>query len=54
MSRPQVVKNLWVHIKGQNLQNPNDKREIICDDHLRSIFGVDKMNMFAMNKMLGQ
>lgn len=54
MSRPQVVKNLWVHIRGQNLQNPADKREIICDESMKAVFGVDKMNMFAMNKMLGQ
>jgi len=54
MSRPQVVKHLWVHIRGQNLQNPSDKREIICDEPMKAVFGVDKMNMFAMNKMLGQ
>ncbi|TCD60622.1 hypothetical protein EIP91_009768 [Steccherinum ochraceum] len=54
MSRPQVVKHLWVHIRGENLQNPSDKREIICDDGMRAVFGVDKMNMFTMNKMLGQ
>ncbi|THH33100.1 hypothetical protein EUX98_g1160 [Antrodiella citrinella] len=54
MSRPQVVKHLWIRIKGQSLQNPKDKREIICDEGMRAVFGVDKINMFAMNKMLGQ
>lgn len=51
LSRPQAVKALWGYIKRNELQNPNDKREIICDDTLRPIFG-DKMTMFSMNKLL--
>lgn len=54
MSRPQVVKNIWVYIKSNDLQNPADRREILCDDKLKSIFGVDKINMFKMNKTLGE
>ncbi|KAH9485479.1 Upstream activation factor subunit spp27 [Psilocybe cubensis] len=54
LSRPQVVKQLWVYIKGNELQNPDNKREIICDGNLRAIFGVDKIDMFKMNKVLGQ
>ncbi|VDC05655.1 unnamed protein product [Peniophora sp. CBMAI 1063] len=50
--RPTVVKLLWEHIKGHELQNPNDKREIMCDDALRAIFGKDKVTMFSMNKEL--
>lgn len=54
LSRPQVVKQLWVYIKGNELQNPADKREILCDVNLRAVFGVDKIDMFRMNKVLGQ
>ncbi|KAJ7106037.1 hypothetical protein C8R43DRAFT_218001 [Mycena crocata] len=54
MSRPQVVKQLWVYIKSNELQNPNNKREIICDPALRPVFNVDKIDMFKMNKVLGQ
>ncbi|TFY63808.1 hypothetical protein EVG20_g6170 [Dentipellis fragilis] len=54
MSRPQVVKGLWDHIKGNSLQNPENKREIICDNALRAIFKTDKIGMFQMNKVLGQ
>jgi len=54
LSRPQVVKHLWVHIKGNQLQNPENKREILCDAGLRAVFGVDKIDMFKMNKVLGQ
>ncbi|KAG6855983.1 hypothetical protein H0H87_008663 [Tephrocybe sp. NHM501043] len=54
LSRPQVVKQLWVHIKDNELQNPSNKREIMCDPALRAVFGVDKIDMFKMNKVLGQ
>lgn len=54
LSRPQVVKQLWVYIKDNALQNPSNKREIMCDDQLRAVFGVDKIDMFKMNKVLGQ
>jgi len=54
LARPQVVKQLWVYIKGNSLQNPNNKREIMCDTKLKAVFGVDKIDMFAMNKVLGK
>ncbi|KAF9049901.1 SWIB/MDM2 domain-containing protein [Panaeolus papilionaceus] len=54
LSRPQVVKQLWVYIKGNELQNPLNKKEIMCDANLRAVFGVDKIDMFKMNKVLGQ
>ncbi|KIY50281.1 SWIB-domain-containing protein [Fistulina hepatica ATCC 64428] len=54
LSRPQVVKHLWVYIKGNSLQNPENKREIMCDDRLRAVFNADKIDMFRMNKDLGQ
>ncbi|KAI5123806.1 hypothetical protein M0805_009101 [Coniferiporia weirii] len=54
LSRPQVVKQLWVYIKSNDLQNPSNKREILCDDRLRPVFNSDKIDMFKMNKVLGQ
>jgi len=54
LSRPQVVKKLWEYIHGHELQNPSNKREIICDDAFRAVFAVDKIDMFRMNKVLGQ
>ncbi|KAG6841382.1 hypothetical protein C0991_011722 [Blastosporella zonata] len=54
LSRPQVVKQLWDHIKINELQNPSNRREIVCDPGLRAVFGVDKIDMFKMNKVLGQ
>jgi len=54
LSRPQVVKKLWEYIRHNELQNPSNKKEIICDDALRAVFAVDKIDMFRMNKVLGQ
>ncbi|KDQ55096.1 hypothetical protein JAAARDRAFT_37618 [Jaapia argillacea MUCL 33604] len=54
LSRPQVVKQLWVYIKGNELQNPENKKEIMCDEKLRAVFSRDKIDMFTMNKVLGQ
>lgn len=45
-----MVKSLWKHIKEHNLQDPNDKRQIICDAKMLAIFRVAKVDMFKMNK----
>jgi chromatin remodeling complex protein RSC6 len=51
LPRSQIVSKMWDHIKKNNLQNPQNKREILADDKLRKIFGgKDKVSMFEMNK----
>lgn len=52
-TRTQVVKSVWDYIKRNNLQNPEDKREILCDDKMKPIFG-DKVTMFSMNKAMSK
>lgn len=53
MPRGEVVKKLWEYIKANNLQNPQNKREILADDKLRPLFGgKDKVNMFEMTKLV--
>ncbi|KAL6494684.1 hypothetical protein OROGR_031484 [Orobanche gracilis] len=37
--RTQVVKEIWAYIKQHNLQDPADKKVIICDEKLKKIFG---------------
>jgi len=44
---------MWKYIKGNQLQNPRNKREILCDERLRDLFKSTKINMFTMNKELG-
>ena len=52
LSRPQTVKKIWEYIRANNLQDPSDKRQIICDDQMRSVFKSDKVHMFTMNKII--
>jgi upstream activation factor subunit UAF30 len=52
MPRPQVVSEIWTYIKANNLQNPSNKREIICDDALRKVMKKDKVTMFNMNQCI--
>lgn len=51
LPRTEVVSKVWEYIKTNNLQNPENKREILADDKLRAVFdGKDKVSMFEMNK----
>jgi upstream activation factor subunit UAF30 len=50
ISRGDVVSKVWEYIKANNLQNPENKREILADDKLKKVFGKDKVTMFEMNK----
>jgi len=52
LSRPQVVKQIWEYIKENNLQDTTDKRYILCDDNLYSVFKTKRVHMFQMNKIL--
>ena len=52
LPRSEVVSKVWDHIRKNNLQNPQNKREIIADDKLRKVFGKDRCTMFEMNKHL--
>ncbi|KAJ8498752.1 hypothetical protein OPV22_009304 [Ensete ventricosum] len=54
MSRTQIVKQLWAYIRQNNLQDPNNKRKIICNDELRRVFETDSTDMFKMNKLLAK
>lgn len=50
----QIVKQLWAYIRKNNLQDPSNKRKIICDDALRVVFETDCTDMFKMNKLLAK
>ena len=52
LPRGEVVSTVWEYIKANNLQNPDNRREILADDKLRKVFGKDKVTMFEMNKHL--
>ncbi|KAL0587125.1 hypothetical protein ABG067_003183 [Albugo candida] len=52
MSRPQIVKELWNYIRANNLQDPNDKRRIVFDAQLKSVFQREAATMFTLNKYI--
>ncbi|PWN53385.1 SWIB-domain-containing protein [Violaceomyces palustris] len=53
MPRHAVVKNLWAYIKANNLQNEQNKRQVICDEKLTAIFGKGTVDSFEMAKLIG-
>ena len=52
LPRPEVVSKVWDYIKKNDLQNPENRREILADDKLEAVFGKKKVTMFEMNKHL--
>lgn len=53
-ARTDVVKGMWDYIRENNLQDPNDKRQIRLDDKMKEVFGsdVESFSMFTMNKYI--
>lgn len=54
LSRPETTKRIWQYIKSNELQDPKDKRFIICDAKMREIFRQEKVHMFTMTKLISQ
>ncbi|KAJ3360237.1 hypothetical protein GGF32_008584 [Allomyces javanicus] len=52
LGRPMTVKKLWEYIKQHDLQDPADRRYILCDKQLREVLGVDRVSSFGMQKLL--
>ncbi len=53
LPRTEITKKLWDYIKSNDLQNPENKREIIADATLKPVFdGKDKVTMFEMTKLV--
>ena len=55
LPRPEVVKKLWEYIKKNNLQDPQNKRNINADENLKKVFdGKATVNMFEMTKLVSK
>ncbi len=55
LPRGQVMKKLWEYIKERNLQNPNNKRNIIADAALLPLFnGQKEVTMFEMTALVSK
>ena len=52
--RTEATKRLWDYIKAHNLQNPANKRNILCDDKLFAVMGKREVTMFEMTGLVGK
>lgn len=52
LPRSDVIKRIWDYIKLNNLQDPSDRRQIICDDKLKELLEVDTFRGFSVAKLL--
>jgi upstream activation factor subunit UAF30 len=52
LPRTEVAKRVWAYIKANDLQNPKDRREILCDATLEKVLKRKKVTMFQLNKVL--
>lgn len=54
LPRPQVVSKIWEYIRSKELQDPSNRRNILCDEQLTKVMGKKKVTMFEMNKLIGK
>jgi chromatin remodeling complex protein RSC6 len=54
MPRTEVTKRLWDYIKARKLQNPANKRNVLCDEKLKAVMGKDEVTMFEMTGLVGK
>jgi upstream activation factor subunit UAF30 len=54
IARTEAVKQVWDYIKTNNLQNPKNKRNILADAKLKSVFGKEEVTMFELTGILGK
>lgn len=54
LPRTEVVKQLWVYIKANKLQDAINKRMINADAKLKAVFGKAQVTMFEMAGLIGK
>lgn len=54
LPRTEATKKLWDYVKAHNLQNPANKRNILCDDKLKAVMGKGEVTMFEMTGLVGK
>lgn len=54
LPRTEATKKLWDYIKAHQLQNPANKRNILCDANLKAVMGKDEVTMFEMTGLIGK
>lgn len=55
VTRGEATKKIWDYIKANNLQDPDDKRQILPDPTLAHLFGsTQPLNMFKLASILSK
>jgi upstream activation factor subunit UAF30 len=54
VTRAEAVKRLWDYVKSHDLQNPQNRREILADDKLKQVFGKNKISMFEVGRVVNE
>jgi upstream activation factor subunit UAF30 len=54
LPRTEVVKQMWVYIKKNNLQDAVNKRLVNADAKLKEVFGKAQVTMFEMAGLIGK
>lgn len=54
MTRPQIVKKLWVYIKAKKCQDPKHRRMIVPDKKLSAVLGNRPVDMLKMAGLLNK
>ncbi|XP_078436237.1 upstream activation factor subunit UAF30-like [Wolffia australiana] len=51
--RTQALKQIWAYIKEKNLQDPDNKKIIVCDERLKKVFGgKDRVGFLEISGLL--
>lgn len=54
MTRPQIVKRLWVYIKAKKCQDTRNRRLIVPDRKLSAVLGSRPVDMLKMAGLLNK
>lgn len=54
MTRPQIVKKLWVYIKAKKCQDTKNRRLIVPDKKLAAVLGNRPVDMLKMSGLLNK
>ncbi|KAL6894020.1 hypothetical protein ACP4OV_008118 [Aristida adscensionis] len=53
IARTEALKRIWAYIKQHNLQDPADKKVIVCDEKLKVLFaGRERVGFLEIAKLL--
>lgn len=52
VSRGEALKLIWGYIKANNLQDPSNKKFVVCDEKLKKLFGKDRVGMLEISGLI--